>query len=633
MSSSTAATESDAALVPRPTSHDGLAEQEQPSLTPLTWTRPTDMLALLLLAVLTGVGLWYRFSQIELKPLHHDEGVNGWFIMRLLNEGKYTYNPKNYHGPLLYVLSTLPVWILGLKDVALRCMPALFGALAVPGMLLFRRPLGWLGVLLAAAYVAIAPIEVYFSRTAIHEIYNFTFNVFFVGALLAWTYAPRQWLLTLGLCALVCLFGTKETTIITLAAVGPALLLAVLFGKGPLPSPGMAVEVHGPVGFVLSGFWYLAAVLMNNKEQLRKAAVVAVALWAFLFSYWLSPHGLLFFFAAFFAWGDTGVEGKGHQKIWYYFITHLLWPYYRPLVIWGLAGMIWATARQRRLGIFTLTWFVLATAAYSVIPYKTPWCVLSFSTPLFLGVGMLAQETLQSFKPAGSWMGRVLGSVTLLAATASIVPFAVPMGPEYNALIQPYAIREEKTPARELARTFLPPMDSWTINFEEFDVKGHPFIYVQNVREYLDLVHDLEGLIQTAQLGGDEKEPTILLLDAKNPMRWYLRKTGTQHWPKKLEAEPKKKIEAGAEVIVVSKEVANDAKAFMKGRDYINRRYHERPGRKIDLYVKRELWDAYVAAAQAGKVSPPPSPTPAEKSFSDRRTPEMKEYWSRKAMN
>lgn len=617
-----------APALPAPTGEPPAALEATADVEPSTFTNVLGFLALM---VITAVGLWYRFENLGLKPLHHDEGVNGWFILRLLDEGKYNYNPKNYHGPLLYVLNTIPVIFAGATDTALRFMPSLFGALAIPSMLLFRRHIGWIGVLLAAAYIAIAPLEVYFSRTAIHEIYNFTFNLTLVGALVAWTTTRRQIWLTVAACSLICLFGTKETTVITLAAMGPALMLAVLLGKGPLPEPGMAVEQRGLIGHVLGTLWYLGAVVMNEKEAIKKAAIIAFGLWVFLFSFWLNPVGLGSFFAAFFLWGDTGVEGKGHQKVWSYFLTHLLWPYYRPVLIFGLLGLVWGMVRRQRLAIFTLGWFVAATTAYAIIPYKTPWCVLSFSTPLFIGMGVLGKNAIDGIL-RGNVALKLLGVTSLVASMALTVPYAIPLGPKYDELVKPFATRETPTPERQLARFFLPFEDSWTINFVEYDVKGHPFIYVQNVREYLDMIHDIEGLIQTAQLEGDTKKPTIVMIDAKNPMRWYLRKTGTQHWPRKFEDDAKKKVANNPDLVVVSKEFANDVKAALKDKPYILRRYAERPGRKIDVYIKQDLWTAYQAAATAGKV-PTISPTPQEKSYSDRRTTEMKEVWSKKAMN
>lgn len=49
-----------------------------------------------------SAGAFLRLYNLSLVPLHHDEGVNGNFLVTLVREGKYTYNPENYHGPTLY---------------------------------------------------------------------------------------------------------------------------------------------------------------------------------------------------------------------------------------------------------------------------------------------------------------------------------------------------------------------------------------------------------------------------------------------------------------------------------------------------------------------------------------------------
>ena len=51
-----------------------------------------------------------RFYDLNLVPLHHDEGVNGNFLLSLVREGRWNYDPANYHGPSLYYLSGLIPW-------------------------------------------------------------------------------------------------------------------------------------------------------------------------------------------------------------------------------------------------------------------------------------------------------------------------------------------------------------------------------------------------------------------------------------------------------------------------------------------------------------------------------------------
>ena len=46
-----------------------------------------------------------RLWDLDLRPPHFDEGVNGWFTDQMQHLGCYQYDPSNYHGPLhFYVL-------------------------------------------------------------------------------------------------------------------------------------------------------------------------------------------------------------------------------------------------------------------------------------------------------------------------------------------------------------------------------------------------------------------------------------------------------------------------------------------------------------------------------------------------
>ena len=52
-------------------------------------------------AALLGAATGLRLYALSLKPLHHDEGVNGLFLLKLFREGIYRYDAANYHGPTL----------------------------------------------------------------------------------------------------------------------------------------------------------------------------------------------------------------------------------------------------------------------------------------------------------------------------------------------------------------------------------------------------------------------------------------------------------------------------------------------------------------------------------------------------
>ena len=49
-----------------------------------------------------AAAIFLRFYDLWLKPFHHDEGVNGFFLLNLVRQGVYKYDPSNYHGRPLY---------------------------------------------------------------------------------------------------------------------------------------------------------------------------------------------------------------------------------------------------------------------------------------------------------------------------------------------------------------------------------------------------------------------------------------------------------------------------------------------------------------------------------------------------
>ena len=57
-----------------------------------------------------------RFWNIDLRPFHSDEGVNGNFLLNLYNNNYYHYDPANYHGPFLYYIGLIPSYIFGFTD-------------------------------------------------------------------------------------------------------------------------------------------------------------------------------------------------------------------------------------------------------------------------------------------------------------------------------------------------------------------------------------------------------------------------------------------------------------------------------------------------------------------------------------
>lgn len=120
---------------------------------------------------IAAIAAFLRFYDLALKPFHHDEGVNGFFLTTLFRKGTYQYDPGNYHGPTLYYIADAFSKLFGLTTVSVRASVAIWGVLTVVLALFLKRYLGRIGSLSAALFLALSPGMVYISRYFIHEMF------------------------------------------------------------------------------------------------------------------------------------------------------------------------------------------------------------------------------------------------------------------------------------------------------------------------------------------------------------------------------------------------------------------------------------------------------------------------------
>jgi len=192
------------------------------------------------------LAFFLRFFLLDIRPFHADEGVNFIFMDNLINKGTYEYDPENYHGPVLYYLTLIPLSIWGLDtslfpdsfigngDYAYRLMPVLMGFCVVVLLIPLKKLLNWSGLLSAMALAAISPTAVYYSRDNVHEIYLmfFTIGAFSCGYLFFKNEKKRYLYLTAIFIALM--FATKETTMVTLVVWCISLVCASFFTTKPM---------------------------------------------------------------------------------------------------------------------------------------------------------------------------------------------------------------------------------------------------------------------------------------------------------------------------------------------------------------------------------------------------------------
>jgi uncharacterized protein (TIGR03663 family) len=348
--------------------------------------------------------------------MHTDEAVNAVQFGQLLEEDFYQYNPKEYHGPTLYYFTLVPAWLNGiaefenLSEVTLRTVPLFFGVLMVLMSLLLLNGLGRWATVMVAALTAISPAFVFYSRYYIHEILLvfFTFGVIACG----YRYSRSKnimWVLLAGVFLGLC-HATKETCIIAFGSMLLALLLTLIWQRDEI--------------------WNITKKIKPN--HLIAAIGTAVIVSALLYSsFFTRPTGILDSIRAYAPYFTRASESQLHIHPWYYYLKTLLYfrvatgPVWSEALIVLLAGVgfIVAMLRKPLLSIdFHLLRFIafytaIMTVLYSVIPYKTPWCILGFLHGMIL---LAAVGVVAVMKLAPNILVRVLISLALVAGAGQL---------------------------------------------------------------------------------------------------------------------------------------------------------------------------------------------------------------------
>ena len=161
---------------------------------------------------------------------------------------------------------------------------------------------------------------------------------------------------------------TKETYIIHAGCAAVALVVCYVSNRlDPLPDARPAKQTWDSVD--------LAVVL-------GVGAALLVFFYSGTFFHWSGVKGL---YQAYAAWFATGHEGHGHEKPWYYWFG-LIARYELPAAV-GLSLCL-LCQRFKNISLRYLAIYGVGTLiAYSIVSYKTPWCIISFIWPFLFMLG------------------------------------------------------------------------------------------------------------------------------------------------------------------------------------------------------------------------------------------------------
>ncbi len=563
---------------------------------------------LLSCGAITALAFFVRFFWLGLKPFHHDEGVNGWFLTNLFRDGVYKYDPENYHGPTLYYITLAFTKVFGLETVPVRWSVAIWGVLIVVLAFFLRPYIGRIGALASAAFLALSPGMVFISRYFIHEIFFVFLSLTIVMSVVFFIDRRKAGPFAIGWMAillLVCFFPTTVDFTISFAGEG-----------------GEQFKLYASIIFVIQAVLVFFVIRMLLAWNDGRAIYLILA----------SASAALFF-----ATKETAFITLGTMAI----AVGLVW-FWRRQMAGRLAseepddiddaGLTWGNFREGLGSGIDLLLILLAVAVAFVYLF-----ILFFSSFFTYPEGVTkAFEAYAIWTRTGSrdhadngtlaylkWAWEVEAPILILSAIGTSIAFlkarhrfAMFTGLWTLGLFLAYTIIPYKTPW--LALSFLLPgaiiagyaineiakmkrptgtaaaivaiiaacgilaYQTYDHNFVRYDDEKMPYVYAHTDREFLDMVAEIERF---ATISGKEKDAAVDVVSPDYwPLVWYMRDYPKAIFHGRLVDNPT------AEMIVAKKRDQDvDIVRRYSANYYFVGTYRLRPGPELVLLVRKDL--------------------------------------------
>jgi uncharacterized protein (TIGR03663 family) len=271
------------------------------------------------------------------------------------------------------------------------------------------------------------------------------------------------------------------------------------------------------------------------------AAVVFSALYALFYSSFLTnPSGIYHGIETFRYWVRTG--SQQHRAPWY---TYLRWMDQAdlPILALSIAGTVLALWRRRdRFALFAGLWAFGLFAAYSLLPYKTPWLTLNFIVPMAIASGYAVQEAWDWIRQrANDRFAQLMLALMALILVASLT-------------------------------------QSIVLNFFRYDDARLPYVYMQTRRECISLVEAINAI---ASRSGSDRQVTIMVTSRDYwPLPWYLQNYSYVGYPGRI-------VQANAEIIVASESQERELIPLLADNYRRVGSYPLRPAVTLVLYARK----------------------------------------------
>ena len=560
--------------------------------------KASRVLAAVLVVAIAAGAFAFRVPRLEQRPMHTDEAVHAAKAGILLETGVYTYDPLEYHGPTIYYAALPFIWASGARTLAetsewqFRIVPVVFSVGLVLLLLLVMDGLGAWETVFAAILAAVSPAMVFYSRYYIQEMLLVFFTLCAIAA--GWRYAHSRrigWALLCGL-SLGLMLATKETAAIAYAAMAAALALTLLWARwrdgAGTPFREVIRPLHAAAG-ALSGLAICLAVVSG---------------------FFTNPSGAIDVLLTFLNYMHRAGGAGIHDHPWDYYFRILLGVDRTPgprwneklIVVMAVVGILAALLSKRvskcenvllkspplkgdlggcvgpahsdesasahppkspfKEGLasneasrlvrdpglirFVALFTLLLAAAYCVIPYKTPWCMLGFLHGMILlaGVGFIA--LVRFVRHNGL---RLLFVLAVAFATFRLASLA------YQASFVFYADNR------------------------------NPYVYGHTSTDMLRLVERIDDIARIAPEGRN----TLIRVITSDPwpLPWYLRAyTQVGYWPNATD-------DVDAPIVITSQELHPEVERRLRDA-YQSEYYGQRPEVLMTVFIRQDLWDAFI---------------------------------------
>ncbi len=513
------------------------------------------------LSVIVMLAILIRFFFLADRPMHNDEAINAFKLADLLENGTFIYDKNEYHGPTLNFISVIPAWLksqnnlISLDEKTLRAVPALAGVTLILLLLFLVRYMGWPVVLVSSLLMALSPALVFYSRYYIHEMLLILFNAGLILSLFRYSRSRKPgWIVLAGICAGL-MFSTKETWVILAGSQFVAFLI---------------VNSHRILSFSLIKKKWSSIGLTHLALFILPAAVVAVLLFS---SFFKNPGGITDSVITYSNYFNRASGEAVHVHPWYYYFKAVFFDSCSSLFLradfWlfaaGFLGMVLvffqppAQIRNRHIVLFVAITAVITAVVFSAIPYKTPWNILAFYTPVVFMAAWFFCTLLEKIK--SKW----LRTFYLVMSGMIVVHLA---------------------------------WQVYSDNFKFADNPCNPFVYSHPGGEILQILHEVEKIAESAPEKKDIFIEVIVSDDGYWPLPWYLRSFPNTGWWNEVDLNA-----PAAPLIICDRanshqltkklfEIPEPGKRFLY-IPILDQELSLRPGTNVSVYLRKDYWDRY----------------------------------------